>query len=317
MSAPRLIVDTDGGVDDAQALMMLAGAGRLPFAVTTVFGNVPLDVATDNVLAVLATVGCDAPVHKGAVGPLIGQPVNAQDVHGDDGLGGAPRPPRQSRPAPENAVDFLRRHLVDAGASGDRIDLLMLGPLTNLALALRLDPAIVGGLGQVTIMGATREGRGNVTPAAEFNIYADPEAAEIVFSSGLAITLVPWESCLAHFLAGDEVDELHTASADDGAAKLSVALATHLRANAMRRGRGDRMFFVDPLAAAVAIDADAVTSSFMAAVEVELARGPARGMTIIDPAARDRAAGVRIVECVDKERLTTLYRQSIAPSLKA
>jgi purine nucleosidase/non-specific riboncleoside hydrolase len=317
MSASRLIIDTDGGVDDAQALMMLAGAGRSPFAVTTVFGNVPLDAATDNVLAVLATVGCDAPVHKGAIGPLIGQPVNAQDVHGDDGLGGAPRPPRQSRPAPENAVDFLRRRLLEAATSGDKIDLLMLGPLTNLALALRLDPAIIGGIGRLVIMGATRNGRGNVTPAAEFNIYADPEAAEIVFSSGLAITLIPWESCLDHSLTGETVDALHAGSRDSDAAILALALARHLRANAVRRGRGDRMFFVDPLAAAVAIDPDAVTSHFMAAVEVELARGPARGMTIIDPAGRDRSASVRIVETFDRERLKTLYRHAIDPNFKA
>ncbi|MDH6266196.1 purine nucleosidase [Rhizobium sp. SG_E_25_P2] len=313
MSARRLILDTDGGVDDAQALMMLAGAGRPPFAVTTVFGNVDLDTATDNILAVLATLTLEPPVYKGAIGPLIGRAVNAADVHGEDGLGGAPRPTIQARAECEHAVDFLRRSLKDAAKTGDLIDLLMIGPLTNLALALRLDPTIADGIGRLTIMGGTREGRGNITPAAEFNIYADPEAAEIVFSAGMTITLVPWESCLAHSLTGETVDALYSIETEAKAARLSLALARHLRANAIRRGRGDRMFFVDPLAAAVVVEPEAIMTSWQAAVEIELAQGPARGMTIVDPAGRTRKTTVRIVETVDAARLEALYARSIAP----
>ncbi|HSF63255.1 MAG TPA: nucleoside hydrolase, partial [Paracoccaceae bacterium] len=100
----RLILDTDGGVDDAQALLMLLAAGRVPDAITTVFGNVDLDSATRNILSVLAVAGADVPVHAGAAGPLIGQAISAQEIHGRDGLGGAPRPESIADPASQDAV---------------------------------------------------------------------------------------------------------------------------------------------------------------------------------------------------------------------
>ncbi|HTR87451.1 MAG TPA: nucleoside hydrolase, partial [Reyranella sp.] len=103
----RLILDTDGGVDDAQALLLLIGNGRPPDAITTVFGNVDLETATTNVLAVLAVAGADIPVHKGAVEPLVAEIIHARHVHGEDGLGGAPRPASQGDVAGSDAVGFL------------------------------------------------------------------------------------------------------------------------------------------------------------------------------------------------------------------
>ena len=198
----RLILDTDGGVDDAQALLLLIANGRAPDAITTVFGNVDLEAATRNVLATLAVVGADIPVHQGAAEPLVQEIIHAKHVHGEDGLGGAPRPGETGDVASFDGVDFLVATLNDAAAIGERVDLLTIGPLTNLALALEQAPSIVDGIGQLTIMGGTVYGRGNVTPAAEFNIFADPEAAAVVFRAALDTVVVPWEPCVSAFHSG-------------------------------------------------------------------------------------------------------------------
>src|SRR5215468_4471565 len=118
MARNRLILDTDGGVDDAQALLLLIANGRPPDAITTVFGNVDLETATANVLATLAVVGADIPVHKGASEPLAQELIHARHVHGEDGLGGAPRPARTAEPAGIDAVGFLVETLRTAAGAG-------------------------------------------------------------------------------------------------------------------------------------------------------------------------------------------------------
>src|SRR5690348_10014493 len=138
----RLILDTDGGIDDAQALLLLIANGRAPDAITTVFGNVELEAATRNVLSTLAVVGADIPVHAGAAEPLVQEAIHAKHVHGEDGLGGAPRPARTAEVKGSDAVGFLVATLGEAAAAGERVDLLTIGPLTNLALALKQAPGI-------------------------------------------------------------------------------------------------------------------------------------------------------------------------------
>ena len=307
----RLIVDTDGGVDDAQAVIMLVSNGVVPMAITTVFGNVDLATATDNLLTVVATLGVDCPVYRGAARALVAADVHARQVHGEDGLGGAARHPFPPVAMSGHAVDFLRSTLSDAARTGEKIDLLMLGPLTNLALALRLDPALAEGIGTLTIMGGTIIGRGNITPSAEFNIFADPEAAQIVFSAPIDRVLVPWETCLLHGIDRQAIDQAFSAASASAASTFSRALADHLMANARSRGRGDRLFCIDPLAAAVVVDPDIITASLMAAVEVSLAPGPARGATLIDPALRIAAPPLRVVEDVDANALYRLYARSV------
>ena len=307
----RLILDTDGGIDDAQALLMLIGNGRAPDAITTVFGNVELDAATRNVLATLAVAGADIPVHTGAAEPLVQEIVHAKHVHGEDGLGGAPRPHKTTEVAGSDAVGFLVDMLNGAAAAGERVDLLMIGPLTNLALALRRSPGITGGIGRLTIMGGTVYGRGNVTPSAEFNVFADPEAAAIVFRTEVDTVLVPWEPCLTHFLLGADVDRMFAGVAKGLAREFSWALVHHARKTDIARGHGDRFRFIDPLAAAVVIEPEIVTKSLQASVDVALAPGITRGMTVVDPSGRLGTAPVTIVEEVKTDRLAALYAASI------
>lgn len=307
-----LILDTDGGVDDAQALMMLLANDRAPDAITTVFGNVGLDAATRNILATLAVAGVDIPVHKGADRPLTQPVIDAKYIHGEDGLGGAPRPETTAEIAGSDAVAFLRETFRAAAQNGEKTDILMIGPLTNLALALRLEPGIVTGIGRLTIMGGTVYGRGNTTAAAEFNIYADPEAASVVFGADIETVVVPWEPCVTHFLTGEEVDALFAPLADTSAKPFHAALAQHARQTIAGYGGGDNFRFVDPLAAAIVIEPGIVTKSVTASVDVALAPGITRGMTVVDPSERLGTPPVILVEEARLDRLVALYTASIA-----
>lgn len=314
----KLILDTDGGVDDAQALLMLIAAGRCPDLITTVFGNVALAAATRNILTVLAVSGRqDVPVHMGAERPLSQPRVDATEIHGDDGLGGAPRPDVIPEPAGDEGVDVLLSNLQDAARRGDKVDLLMIGPLTNLALALRAAPDCVAGIGQLTLMGGSTHGRGNVTPAAEFNIFADPEAAAIVFRAEIAIVMVPWETCLAHKISGADVDALFDALPGGRVTDFSRALASHARKTIAGYGGGDHFRFVDPLAAAVLIEPGIVTGSLRASVDVALAPGLTRGMTVVDPSGRLGTPTATLVEVVDVDRLVALYSAPISKEISS
>lgn len=308
----RLILDSDGGVDDAQALLILIAAGRAPDAITTVFGNVALAAATRNILAVLAVAGRgDIPVHMGAERPLVQPLADATGIHGADGMGGAARPAKIGEPAGDDGVGFLVSSLQRAAQKNERIDLLLIGPLTNLALALRLAPDCIAGIGQITLMGGSVYGRGNVTPAAEFNIFADPEAAAIVFGAPIETFVVPWETCTAHRMSGAEVDALFDALPEGPEKAFSEALARHARKVIAGFGGGDHFRFVDPLAAAVAIEPGIVTRSLRASVDVALAPGLTRGMTVVDPSGRLGTPMVTIVEQVEMDKLVARYRASL------
>jgi purine nucleosidase len=311
MANNSLILDTDGGVDDAQALLTLIAGNRTPDAITTVFGNVGLDAATRNILATLAVAGVDVPVHKGADRPLTQPVIDAKYIHGDDGLGGAPRPEKTAEPVSHDAVGFLRDTFRAAAAKGEKIDILMIGPLTNLALALRVEPAIIWGIGQLTIMGGSVYGRGNTTPAAEFNIYADPEAASIVFGAEIETIVVPWEPCMTHYLSGEQVDALFAPLPATPGKVFSQALARHARDTTYGYGGGDIFRFVDPLAAAVIVDPSIVTKSIRASVDVALAPGITRGMTVVDPSGRLGTPMVTLIEEAKLDRLTAIYAASI------
>jgi purine nucleosidase len=312
MAPNRLILDTDGGVDDAQALLLLIAAGRPPDAITTVHGNVSLGSATDNVLTTLAVAGEAIPVHTGAAAPLAQERIDARNVHGEDGLGGAPRSARMAEVAGSDAVAFLVSTLSAAAATADLVDLLMIGPLTNLALALQRAPGIASGIGHLTIMGGTVYSRGNVTPAAEFNIFSDPEAAATVFGTAIDTTVVPWEPCLRHQLAGVEIDRMFESVAACAYKIFVQALVRHERERHVCSGRGDCLFFIDPLAAAVVVEPGIVTRSMRASLGVALEPGNTRGMTVVDPSGRLGTPMVTLVEEVRLDRLGALYAASVA-----
>jgi purine nucleosidase len=187
-AAPRkVILDCDPGIDDAFAIAFGCGHPGLEICgVTTVAGNVGLDRTTGNALAVLEFLGrADVPVAAGSPTPLLRPFNDAAEVHGETGLGTAKLPAPSGRPVAAHAVEFLIERI--AAAPGE-VTLVATGPLTNIALAVRRHPPLVTQVADFVIMGGSAS-RGNVTPAAEFNIWADPEAAAIVFAAGWRVTM--------------------------------------------------------------------------------------------------------------------------------
>jgi purine nucleosidase len=191
-SKRTIIIDTDPGQDDAVAILFALGAhDQLDLrAITTVAGNVPLSLTSKNARIVLGWANrTDVPVYAGCPRPLVRELVTAENVHGKTGLDGVPLDEPKAELAKDHAVDFLIDTLRNAPEK--RITLCLLGPMTNLAVALIQDPGIKRGVKEVVLMGGAYHTRGNVTPAAEFNIYVDPHAAAIVFGSGIPIVVLP------------------------------------------------------------------------------------------------------------------------------
>ncbi|WP_203935226.1 nucleoside hydrolase [Virgisporangium ochraceum] len=181
-----ILIDCDPGIDDAVALMLAAASPGLSVrAVTATFGNVGLDATARNALAVCELVGLDVPVHAGADRPLVRDVIGGRTFHGDAGLGGVVLPPPARDLAPGHAVDAIRAAV--HGSPGE-VTLVVTGAMTNVALALRLDPGLVAGVRRLVFMGGSTEA-GNVTPAAEFNALADPHAMRVVLDSGIPLTM--------------------------------------------------------------------------------------------------------------------------------
>ncbi|MBI4048226.1 MAG: nucleoside hydrolase [Devosia nanyangense] len=185
-----VIIDTDPGLDDAVAILFALTSGKFDVrGITTVAGNLGIDVTTRNAGRLLALLGrSDIPVVSGATAPLSRPGIDEAAIHGDDGLGGTTLPEPQ-KPALEGADEWLEKTLL---AFPDRsLEILALGPLTNIALLIQRNPDAARRIGRIIAMGGAVEEKGNVGPRSEFNFAFDPEAAEIVFASGIDTTLIP------------------------------------------------------------------------------------------------------------------------------
>src|SRR2546430_9533091 len=184
----RVIIDTDPGVDDALALLLAMRSPELKIeAITPVAGNVPLELSLPNALRMVEIAGrTDIPVAVGAKAPLLRRLVTAAYAHGENGLGGAVFPEPKIKPVAEPAAKFISQ--IVRKYPGE-VTLITIGPLTNIATALNMDSELARMVKSLVMMGGSLSG-GNITPAAEFNVYVDPEAARIVFQSGIPITMV-------------------------------------------------------------------------------------------------------------------------------
>lgn len=201
---PRIILDTDPGIDDALAFFLALASPEIQLeAITTVSGNVHVEHTTRNALALLTLAGrTDIPVARGCADPLLVQHVHAAEVHGDNGVGGVALPTPAVQPVSQHAVDLIIERVLAAPGA---ITLVPIGPLTNLALALRREPSIAQKVREVVIMGGALRVPGNVTPAAEFNIYVDPHAAHAVFHAGWPLRLVSLDVTTRVLLSRDQV----------------------------------------------------------------------------------------------------------------
>lgn len=207
MPPKRIIIDTDPGVDDALAFLLALASPEIQLeALTTTQGNVTLEKATRNALAVLELGRAShIPVASGCMLPLV-QPLRASaHVHGESGIGNSHLPEPQAKPVHQHAVDTLiERALAEPG----EIAIFPIGPLTNIAMAIRKEPRFSKAVKELVIMGGAILEYGNVTPQAEFNIYVDPHAAHIVFHSGIPITLIPLDVTHKCLLTQEHVDRL-------------------------------------------------------------------------------------------------------------
>lgn len=274
----HIIIDTDTASDDAVALIMAIRAPDVIIdAITIVSGNVAMAQASVNARIVLDLCGVKIPVFEGADRPLIKPRADASYFHGIDGLGdaGFAAPVHPASPG-HAAVELVRRFADAPGA----IDLVTLGPLTNIALALRLEPRLAMWVRHCTIMGGNPGCVGNVTPAAEYNIWCDPEAAAIVLESGMPITLVGWDlSRDAACLDAAEMRRLRQSPHE--AARFAMACSeTALRAATSTQAEPG-LPLPDPVAMAVALDDALVTERIRAGVVIP-SEGAARGATIVD-----------------------------------
>jgi inosine-uridine nucleoside N-ribohydrolase len=181
---PTIVLDCDPGHDDALAIAV-AGRHTDLLGITTVAGNVLLPLTTRNALAMVAVLGLDVPVHAGSPRPLVSEPRTAEFIHGASGLDGPALPKALPEPASHDAVRFI---IDTVRARPGEVWLVATGPLTNVALALRAAPDLAGSLAGISLMGGGVPW-GNVTPAAEFNVLVDPEAADVVFRSGARIVM--------------------------------------------------------------------------------------------------------------------------------
>ncbi|MDQ3066126.1 MAG: nucleoside hydrolase [Actinomycetota bacterium] len=295
----RVILDCDPGHDDAIALLLALASPELELVgVTTTHGNQTLEKTTDNALRVLALVGReDIPVAMGADRPLVRELSVADHVHGDSGLDGPDLPEPRSEPVEQHAVDFLVEH-----ATPETV-LVPVGPLTNVALALDqgIRPA------RIVLMGGAI-GEGNMTPAAEFNIWADPEAAQRVFHSGLDVTMIGLDVTHSALLTSAWAERFRAA----GRVGVFVAELVEFFKQYHQRTYGwDGAPIHDAVALAHAFRPGIVTTEHVN-IEVELESELNRGRTVVDRWRRtDRAPNARVGVGVDADAFFGLLLERI------
>jgi len=303
-----LLIDTDPGVDDALALLMAFNDPRHEVVgLTIAAGNVGLKHTVANALKLCEVAGIDAPVFAGCPGPLLHPAPDAGYVHGEDGFGDVGYEAARRVAEGEHAAQaILRLSHEHAG----KLLLVALGPLTNVALALKLDPTLPERVARIVVMGGAVTGHGNITPAAEFNVYFDPEAAHLVFEAFQRIDLADWEGTIAHGLLHDRVVEW--LAADSPRARFYERISKKTREWSADR-RGDYWHSADALAMAYALEPEGATELVDRPVVVELGHGHARGMTVVDWNRQSgRTDRFRILMRYHQARFEGLIRAALA-----
>jgi len=272
------LIDTDTASDDAVAIIMALRAPDIHVAaITTVAGNVDVNQSTRNALYTVELCGADVPVYRGAEKPLLRKHQSATWFHGADGFGEHNYPVPRRSAAPLHAADAI----IETIEANPGLVIVTLAPLTNVALALAKKPSIAGKVGRCVVMGGAPCCEGNVTPAAEYNIWVDPEAARVLFRSGMPIELIGWQ--LSRWEA--VVNETEIAAIQKLNTKLgNFAVECNSRAReAYKVQTGeDGISLPDPVAMCVAIDSSVGTQWSTHYLDVEVQSELTRGMTVVD-----------------------------------
>lgn len=306
MPKPKIILDCDPGHDDAIAILLAARHTEV-LGITTVNGNVGLDLTTHNALITTQLLGIDVPVYKGASAPLVAAPLHAPDIHGETGLGGPELPPLTRRVKGQDAVSFL----IDTARGHDDLWLVAVGPLTNIALALSLAPDLASKLKGISVMGGSSS-FGNTTPAAEFNILADPEAADIVFSSGAKLFMCGLDLTHQFDLRWEDIATIR--NLDNRAAHFVADMIDFFG-----QTYADRFFgtFTAPLhdpCAVLALTHPELIAFEPRHVAVELRGEHTRGMTVVDErkVRSDLPKNVQVGQHIDRERALEVLLETIS-----
>jgi purine nucleosidase len=308
----RIVIDTDAGVDDAQAIMMaLTYPGVSVEAITALTGNVHVDWVVKNIFTILDVMKADVPVYRGADQPLLPERWEPEtNIHGEDGLGNY-----QNRPTdhlqPKNAPAAVALVRLANELPGE-LTLVALGPLTNIALACKLDPTFPQNIRQFVFMGGTISAIGNTRNlTAEFNIYCDPEAALIALDAFSQSMMVSWETTLRHPFSWEDYDSLTMTPTTAGRFFRDTTLAGTTFLRELRAGLG--FLLPDPLAMAIALQPDLILKREPRYVSVELDGSLTRGQTVIDHLGLSgRVPNVDIITEIDVPGVYRLYRQMLA-----
>ncbi len=306
----RIWIDTDTASDDVVALII---ALRHPdvdvVGISVVAGNVPLEMGVQNALITLEKCGSTVPVHAGADRPLSRPLESAQNVHGHDGMGDIGLDLTGRVPASRDGIDAM----IEAFRNNPgQIELVTLGPLTNVAVAIRSETRFTSWVKRCVSMAGTGVLPGNVTPLSEFNVWADPEAAHMVFASGMYIEMVGWDvswqdAAINDVLAAD----LRSISP---LAEFAMDIQRNVRAFCEEVTKVPGFDFPDPIAMCAAIDESIITKEESRYVEIVLGEGPARGQTMVDWLGVTRKpANTRVVLRADQTKFHAMLRQALRP----
>ena len=301
----RLWIDTDTASDDAVAIVMaLRHPNTEVVGMSVVIGNVPVEMGVQNALYTAELCGKSVPVHAGAALPLVRAFATAQHVHGADGMGDIGLPLKGRAATSDDAV----KAMIEAfRKEPGELELVALGPLTNLALAVRIEPQFASWVKRCVIMGGTGVLPGNATPLSEFNWWIDPEAVHIVLESGMKVEMVGWDVSLADSVIGTELAEEMRSLGPLGQFSIDIQKSPRRFIQEVTGRTG--FDWPDPIAMAVALEPDIATSEAHLRVEVSLGLGHERGQTIVDHLGNTkRDPNCRVVYRVDRERFIEMTR---------
>ena len=301
-------IDTDTASDDAVALILaLKSPTTNVIGISIVAGNVPIELGVQAALYTIEMCEAKVPVHVGATKPLVRSFSSAQNVHGTDGMGDIGLKLSGRIPTSHDAV----RQIIDTFRSAPgEIDLVTLGPLTNIALALSIEPEFAKWVRRCVIMGGTGVLPGNVTVASEFNIWADPESARIVFDSALPLEMVGWDVSVADAVISDELAAEFTELSNLG--KFAMSIQRQVREFCRTETKLDGFDLPDPITMSVAIDSSMSTSEIRKYVRVHLGDGDTRGQTIVDQLGTlGKNQNCRVVLRVNRTRFVAMIRDAL------
>ena len=275
----HFIIDTDTASDDAVALVMaMRHPGVKIEAITVVAGNVPIDQAVQNALYTVELCQQTIPVYRGIASPLSRPLETAQFVHGEDGMGDIGLPLSGRQPAGENAIDVM---IETIHRYTGEIKLVTLGPLTNVAVALQQDSLIASAVSECIIMGGTGQGHGNITPVGEYNFWADPEAAKIVFESGLRIKMVGWDISRTYATVNSD-ETAHLRGFNTPLATFCVDIQSTVLQFAVNQSKLPGFDLPDPIAMAIALQPEIATETKFLFVAIETQSELCRGQSVVD-----------------------------------